>query len=435
MTPSSARPTSVATWLDRDAESVSPAYSRYSHLVVERAEGSHLFTVDGREVLDFGCGIAVTNLGHGHPDVVRAVHEQVDRLWHTSVTAIHPRLVEASEALVSVSPEGLDSVFLCNSGAEAVEASIKLARRATGRSEIIAFTGAFHGRTYGALSLTASKWKYRSGMGPFLPGIHHVRYPHCFQLCSHGRDEPCPIAEGEDIQRLFDSYVPPDSVAAIIVEPLQGEGGYVVPPKSFMPTLRRICDDNGILLIADEVQSGFGRTGRMFAVEHSGVTPDIMTVAKAMGNGLPVAAMVARHSVMRSWHPGEHGTTYGGNAVSCAAVVAVIEVIRREKLEERAAQLGRRVMDRVLPWKERFPKLGDVRGLGLMVGLEFMDGRRSDHQFTEAVMKNALDRDLLLLNCGLHGNVIRLIPPLTISEADLDHGLDVLEESIAEAAR
>ena len=422
----------AGVWRERDAELVSPAYSRYSDLVVDRALGAHLFTVDGRDVLDFGCGIGVTNLGHLHPAVVRAVHEQVDKLWHTSVTTLSPMMVEAAAALVSITPDGLDQVFLNNSGAEAVEASIKLARRATGRTEIIAFTGGFHGRTYGAITLTASKAMYREGMGPFLPGVHHVRYPHCFRYCGHGPEEECPIARGDELEHLFKTTVPPDSVAAVIVEPLQGEGGFVVPPATFLPRLREICDEHGILLVCDEVQSGFGRTGRFFCVEHSGVRPDIICVAKAFGNGLPIAGIVATHKVMSAWHAGEHGSTYGGNAVACAAAVAVIETMRSERLPDRAAALGKRVLERLRGWRDEFSVVGDVRGLGLMIGIEFMRDGKPAPDIVTGVQRRCLERDLLVLSCGIDGNVIRLLPPLTIDEHELDRGLDILEQSVGE---
>ena len=430
------RADSAGVWRERDAELISPAYSRYSDLVVERASGSHLYTVDGRDVLDFGCGIGVTNLGHGHPAVVRAVHEQVDRLWHTSVTTLNPVLVEAAAALVSVAPDGLDQVFLSNSGAEAVEASIKLARRATRRTEIIAFTGGFHGRTYGALTLTASKAKYRESMGPFLPGVHHVRYPYCLRYCTHGPEEQCPIARGDELEHLFKTTVPADSVAAIVVEPLQGEGGFVVPPRDFLPQLRRICDEHGILLVCDEVQSGFGRTGRFFCVDHSGVRPDIMCVAKAFGNGLPIAGIVATHAVMSAWHPGEHGSTYGGNPVACAAAVAVIETMRAERLPERAAALGKQVMSRLRGWTDEFEAVADVRGLGLMIGIEFTRGGQPAADIARSVQRRCVDEDLLVLTCGIDDNVVRLLPPLTVTEEDLTMGLDILEENVrAEASR
>jgi 4-aminobutyrate aminotransferase len=421
----------AATWRERDAELISPAYHRYSDLVVESALGAHLHTVDGRDVLDFGCGIGVTNLGHRHPAVVAAVHEQVDRLWHTSVTTFHPQMIEAAAALVSVTPPGLDQVFLNNTGAEAVEGAIKLARRFTGRSEIIAFVGAFHGRTYGALSLTASKAAYRRGMGPLLPGVHHIRYPYCFRYCSHPAGALCDLVERE-LQLLFATTTAPDTVAAIVVEPVQGEGGYVVPPATFMPMLRKVCDEHGILLVADEVQSGFGRTGRMFAVDHTAVEPDIMCVAKALGNGMPIAATIARHRVMHAWHEGEHGSTYGGNPVACAAAIAVIETLTRDRIPERADRLGRRVMERARGWQKQMPELADVRGLGLMIGLEFMHDGAPATALVDRIASNALARDLLVLSCGIDGNVIRLIPPLTIPEPELDAGLDILEAAMRE---
>jgi 4-aminobutyrate aminotransferase len=424
----------AATWRERDAELISPAYHRYSDLVVESAEGAHLHTVDGRDVLDFGCGIGVTNLGHRHPAVVAAVHAQVDRLWHTSVTAFHPQMIEAAASLVSITPPGLDQVFLANTGAEAVEGAIKLARRSTGRSDIIAFVGAFHGRTYGALSVTASKATYRRGMGPLLPGVHHVRYPYCFRYCSHPSGALCDLVERE-LELLFATTTAPDTVAAILVEPVQGEGGYVVPPATFMPMLRKVCDEHGILLIADEVQSGFGRTGRMFAVDHTGVDPDIMCVAKALGNGMPIAAIIARHKVMRAWHEGEHGSTFGGNPVACAAAIAVIETLSRERIPERAERLGRKVMERARGWQSEIPALADVRGLGLMIGMEFMQDGAPATALVDRIAAAALARGLLVLSCGIDANVIRLIPPLTIPEDELDAGLDILEAAMREVAR
>jgi 4-aminobutyrate aminotransferase len=421
-------------WRDRDAELISPAYSRYSDLVVERAEGSHLYTVDGRDVLDFGAGIGVVNLGHRHPAVAEAVHAQVDRLWHTSVTALNTVSISAAEALVRITPPGLDTVFLCNSGAEAVEGALKLARKATGRSEIIAFRGGFHGRTYGALTLTASKSKYHQGVGPLLPGVHHVEYPYCLRRCPADDSGRCAVAAGEEIERLLDTTVAPSDVAAIVVEPVLGEGGYVVPPAEFLPALRRICDAHGILLVCDEVQSGVGRTGRNFAVDHSGVVPDIMCVAKGFGNGMPIGAVVAPAAVMRAWHPGDHGTTFGGNPVACAAAIAVVEVLERERIPERAARLGAAAMSRLRSWQSWAPQLADVRGLGLMIGLEFLDAqRRPLPDLVSDVRNRALAEDVLVLGCGTDENVIRLSPPLTIPEDDLQRGLDVLEKSLREA--
>ena len=426
----------AAAWRARDAAVMSTAYGRYSDLVVERADGAHLLTVDGRDVLDLGCGIGVTNLGHNHPAVVSAVRAQVEQLWHTSVTALHPRMIEAAEALVGVAPAGLDRVFWCNSGAEAIEGAIKLARRATGRSEIIAFDGAFHGRTYGALTLTASRARYHAGMGPFLPGVHHVAYPRCL-TCPLRDGSACCSAAGQEIEALFRTRVDPRDVAAVVVEPVLGEGGYVVPPAEFLPALRALCDAHGILLVADEVQSGIARTGRMFAVEHVGVAPDIMAVAKGLGNGMPVAALVARREVMEAWQPGDHGTTYGGNPVACAAAGAVIETIVRDGLCARAAMLGERVLERLGGWRSWAPEVADVRGLGLMIGVEMRDPASGAAlpELVTRLRQAALRRDLLVLGCGTEENVVRLLPPLTIPEADLDIALDRLEAALGEARR
>ena len=415
----------AAQWRERDAAHVAGCYSRYSDLVVERARGAHLYTVDGRDVLDFGCGIGVTNLGHGHPAVVEAVHAQVDRLLHTSVTTHNVPMIEAAEAIAAVTPEGIESVFLCNSGAEAVEAAIKVARKATRRSDVIAFLGGFHGRTYGALSLTASKAKYHAAMGPLLPGVHHVPYP-------RPDDGEAAVAA---LERLLASTVAPEDVAAIVVEPVLGEGGYVIPPGDFLPGLRRLCDRHGILLVADEVQTGFARTGRLFAVEHTDTRPDIICLAKGLGNGMPVAAMAATPEVMGAWHPGDHGTTYGGNPVACAAVVAVIRTIRSEGLVERSARLGDAVLERARGWPAINPRVADVRGLGLMIGVEFTTaGGGPDPQTVAQVRAAALEAGVLLLNCGTDDNVVRLIPPLTIPEDELDAGLDIIEASLAACA-
>jgi 4-aminobutyrate aminotransferase len=434
-TPASAGVDQAQLWRDRDAELLSPAYARYSDLVVDSAEGCRLHTVDGRDVLDMGAGIAVVNLGHRHPAVVAAVHAQVDKLWHTSVTTLNTVAIRAAEALTRIAPHGLDTVFFCNSGAEAVEGALKLARKATGRSEIIAFRGGFHGRTYGALTLTASKAKYHQGIGPLLPGVHHVEYPYCLRRCPPDASGRCGVAAGEEIARLLATTVAPSDVAAIVVEPVLGEGGYVVPPAEFLPSLRRICDAHGILLVADEVQSGVGRTGRWFAVDHFGVVPDVLCVAKGFGNGMPIGAVVAPSSLMRAWQAGDHGTTFGGNPVSCAAAIAVVETMEREKVVERAARLGASAMSRMREWQSWAPQLAEVRGLGLMIGLEFLDPSSPAPlpDLVTSVRNRALAADVLLLAAGTDENVIRLSPPLTIAEDELAHGLDVLERSLREA--
>ncbi len=423
-----------AAWRERDHKAVSGAYSRYTDLVVQDAEGSFLIDVDGRRFLDFGCGIAVTSLGHRHPDVVRAVHRQVDSYWHTSVVTEHVRLTEAAERVAAICPDPLDTVFFANSGAEVVEGALKLARRVTRRQGIICFTGGFHGRSFGALSVTTSKVHYREGYNPLLPGVYTTPYPYCFRNCQHAADEPCPIAAGLELERLFKHVVPAEEVAAILVEPIQGEGGYIVPPAGFLATLRRIADQHGIVLIFDEVQTGVGRTGRWLASEHDGVVPDVVTLAKALGNGLPVGAIVARGELMREWPAGSHGSTFGGNAVSLAAVVATLDVIERDGLLQRASEIGERITQRARGWQQQVGGPADVRGRGAMIGLEFMDSAGlPDAERVEAIRAACLDRGLLILGCGIDDNVIRLIPPLTISDPELDQALETLEVAVRQS--
>jgi 4-aminobutyrate aminotransferase len=336
---------------------------------------------------------------------------------------MNPPAIRAAEALVRIAPRGLDQVFLCTSGTDAVEAALKLARKATGRTDIIGFEGAFHGRTYGALSVSASQRRHRAGVGPFLPGTHTVPYP----SGSLGRTE-------DAIARLFATRLDPSDVAAVIVEPVLGEGGYVVPPPEFLPYLRRLCDEHGIVLIVDEIQSGLGRTGRLFATDHVGVAPDILCVAKAFGNGLPIAAIAAGHGLMGVWERGDHGSTFGGNPIACAAAEAVVETLEREGLADRAARLGAHAIDRMDRWMETIPSVDDVRGLGLMIGIELVSPDRiGGGELAERVRARALARGLLLLSCGTFGNVLRVIPPLTIPEQELEMGLDIIEECLREA--
>ncbi len=422
-------------WRDRDRMSVSPAYSRYTDLVVADADGAFVTDVDGRRYLDLGCGIAVTSLGHRHPAVSAAVRAQVDGYWHTSVVTQHIRQTEAAERVAAIAPGPLDSVFFANSGAEVVEGSIKLARRATGRSGILVFQGGFHGRTLGAVSCTTSQAHYREGYAPLLPEVYTTPYPYCFRTCTHAATAPCPIALGQELDRLFRQMVAPTQLAAILVEPIQGEGGYVVPPAGFLGRLRRLCDEHGILLIADEVQTGMGRTGRWFAVDHEGIVPDILITAKSLGNGLPIGAIVARAELMGVWDPGAHGSTFGGNAVACAAAIAVIDTIERDGLLERATQLGERCRAAAREWQAAGTGPADVRGVGAMVGLEFQDREgRSETDRVGRIRAACLDGGVIVLSCGLDDNVIRLIPPLTMTDAELESGLAVLGAAI-EATR
>jgi 4-aminobutyrate aminotransferase len=422
----------TAQWLQRDAAVITPAYHRYTDIVATRGEGSYLHDVDGRAYLDFGSGIAVTSLGHGHPAVIEAVKAQVERLVHVSVTAQHELNIRLAERLCELTPPGLEMCFLANSGAEAVEGAMKLARRVLGRTEIIGFRGSFHGRTYGALSLTTSKAHYREGYGPLLPGVHHVPFPYPLRM---GGAEAA-LAETEDaILELF-SRVDPRTVAAFVVEPVLGEGGYVVPPAGFLPMLRRIADQHGILLVADEVQTGIARTGRMFAVEHTATVPDVLLSAKALGSGFPISAIIGRRDLMEAWPPGAHGSTFGGNPVSCAAALATLDVVEREGLADRAARLGEGVLGRLQESVAPNPGVAEVRGVGLMVGVEFgPDGdRRTPKERQEAVRLACLEREVLVLSCGGDDEVIRLIPPLTILQDDLDRGLSVFEEAVGATA-
>ncbi|MHB8509278.1 MAG: aspartate aminotransferase family protein [Candidatus Dormibacteria bacterium] len=419
-------------WLDRDRQVITHAYHRYNDLVVDRGEGSRLFDVEGRAFIDFACGIAVTSLGHGHPAVLDAARRQMEKLVHVSVVAQHELNVRLAERLVELAPAGLEMAFLANSGAEAVEGAIKLARRVLGRSEIVAFTGGFHGRTYGAMTLTSSKAHYSDGYGPLLPGVHHVPYPRPLDM---GGDDAALGVTRAGIEDLF-SRVSPGTVAAFVVEPVLGEGGYVVPPPGFMPMLRQLADEHGILLVADEVQSGVARTGKWWAVDHSSTAPDVMLVAKALGNGFPISAILGRRDLMEAWPPAAHGSTFGGNPVACAAALATLEVIEEQGLARRAGDLGAEILERLTEATGSDAGVRQVRGLGLMLGIEFQaDGRHdSGRERQEAVRAASLAHGLVILSCGRDDEVIRLIPPLNISGGDLDEGLGALESAISHTA-
>src|SRR5438309_4355188 len=403
-------------WLARERAHLSQVLYRYTPIVIDHAKGSYLYTVDGRRYLDFASGIAVTNLGHGHPEVIRAAKDQLDRLVHISVVAHHEPAIQLAERIADLAPGKLDKVFFANSGAEAVEGAVKLARYVTRRPAIIAFQGAFHGRTYGALSLTASKSYYRERYEPFLPSIYHVPYPYAYRNPSGPGDEATLKYVFDFIDEMLDTRVPPRNVAAFIVEPVLGEGGYVVPPADFMPRLRKLCDRHDILLIADEVQSGYGRTGKMFACEHTGVVPDIMTLAKSIASGLPLIAVVASSRLMDQWEPAAHGSTFGGNPVACAAGIATLDVIEQEHILANAVTRGAELMRRLLELKARTASIGDVRGLGLMVGVELVkkDGA-PDKELQARMRKVCIDSVLVILICGKYVTVLRHLPTLNDS--------------------
>lgn len=412
---------------------ISPVWTRYTSIVAERAEGAYVYDRDGTRYLDFTCGIGVTNTGHCHPKVVRAVQEQAAKLLHGQANIIfHPPLLELAEELRTIVPEELDCFFLSNSGAEAVEGAIKLARHATARPNVIVFQGSFHGRTALTMALTTSKTIYRAGYQPLPAGVFVAPYPYTYRY-GWGPEETEVFCLRE-VEFLLMTQTAPWETAAILVEPVLGEGGYVVPPPGFLKGLRRICDEHSILLIADEVQSGFGRTGKWFAVEHFGVVPDIMVMAKGLASGLPLSGVAARRELMERWVPGSHGGTYGGNAIACAAAVATIRTIREEGLLENARQSGAWLMEQLRALQAEFSIIGDVRGLGLMIGVEFTapDGSPAT-DLAKALGKGCLKRHLLLLTCGPWSNTVRWIPPLTVTREQMEEALTTFKDALAEA--
>jgi len=415
-----------------DLSALSPVWGRAipATLVAERGEGAYLYTTDGRKLLDFTCGIGVTNTGHAHPKVVRAVQAQAAKLLHAQANIVyHEPLIQLTRALREVLPAPLDTFFFSNSGAEILEAAVKLAKAATKRPNIIVFSGSFHGRTHLTMAMTTSKTIYRAGYQPLVPGIFVAPFPYAYK---YGWDEDTTVDYClRELKLLLKAQTAPEETAAMVIEPVLGEGGYVPPPARFMQGLREICDHYGILLVADEVQSGFGRTGKWFAFEHFGIVPDMVTMAKGLASGLPLSGLAASHDLMAKWTPGSHGGTYGGNALSCAAAVATIGVMRDEKLPENAAAMGGVLMAGLRRLQEEHPEIGDVRGLGLMVGTEFTNARgEPDTDRAKAVVKAALDRDLLLLTCGSYDNTIRWIPPLIATEAEVKAGLERFEEAL-----
>jgi len=421
----------------RDMQTVSPSYTRSYPLVAHRGEGAIVEDVDGNSFLDFNAGIAVVSTGHCHPQVVEAIREQAGRLIHMSGTDFYyEEMVHLAERLSAVSPGGVPRrVSFGNSGAEAIEGAIKLARYHTGRDKFIAFLGAFHGRTMGALSLTARKAVQRKGFGPLVPGVVHAPYPYCYR-CPFGREpETCAVECAKFIEdTLLSTIAPAEEMAAIVIEPVQGEGGYIVPPQKFFDELQRIAARSGILLVLDEVQSGAGRTGKMWAAEHFGLTPDIFAVAKGIASGMPLGGTVARAESMR-WPRGAHASTFGGNPVSCAAALVRLELLERE-LVDNAARMGAYLMDRMREWPRRFPMVGEVRGLGLMIGIELVRNQATKEKAPAArdrVVQLAFERGLLVLGAG--DNTIRLSPPLVITRDQSDFALDVLEECLTIAIR
>jgi 4-aminobutyrate aminotransferase len=418
--------------IERDNKVLSPSYTRAYPLVVDRGEGAIVIDVDGNRFLDFNAGIAVVATGHCHPQVVKAIQEQAARLVHMSGTDFYySNMVDLAEKLAAIAPgNATRRVYFGNSGAEAVEASLKLARYHTGRHRFIAFTGAFHGRTMGALSLTASKAVQRRRFGPLIPGVHHIPYAYCYR-CAYGRTpDSCAVECAKVIEtQLVKTIAPADEVAAIVLEPVQGEGGYIVPPPRFIEELERIARKFGMLLVFDEVQSGMGRTGKMWAADHFGAVPDIIAVAKGIASGMPLSATVARAEIM-TWPPGSQASTFGGNPVSVAASLATIELLEKELIDN-AAQVGAHMMNRMRAWPQQFASVGEVRGLGLMLAFELVkdkDTREAFPELRDRLIERAFERGVLALGAG--ESSIRLSPPLILTRDQADFALGVLEECI-----
>lgn len=419
-------------YLDLDDKFVNPVLSRTARIVAEKARGSWIYCMNGDAYLDLATGIAVNNVGHCHPRVVEAIKAQAENLIHTSVTTHHKGYIELAKKLHELSPGRLDSTFLANSGAEAVEGAVKLARYVTGRPAIINFRGSFHGRTMMTMALTTSKLYYREKYEPLPGSIYTVPFPYVYRSHFRNDAQACVEETFKHIDMLFHQFVHPEQVAAFIIEPVQGEGGYVVPPKGFLPRLRKLADEHGIMLIMDEVQTGFGRTGKMFATEHENVEPDIMLMAKGIAGGMPLSGFISRREITAKWPAGRHGSTFGGNPVSCAAALATIQVIEDEKLVERSAKVGKEMQDRLKKIADKNKHVGEVRGLGMMIGIEFNDENgEPGKEIAEKVAGRCLDQKMIVLTCGTGGQVIRLIPALNITDADAEKALDILEKAIS----
>jgi 4-aminobutyrate aminotransferase len=418
-----------------DRRLISPSYTRSYPLVAKRGRGIRVEDVDGNEFLDMSAGIAVASTGHCHPEVVAAIRKQAGELLHISSTDFYDEhITDLAERLSAVAPmPGPHKFFYGNSGAEAIECALKLARYHTGRQQVISFFGAFHGRTMGALSLTGSKPQQKRRFSPLVPGVTHIRYPYAYRGCSGGAqdEEAFSLGCARFIEeKLFKTILAPEEVAAIFVEPIQGEGGYVVAPDNFLRELRAICTRHGILLVVDEVQCGAGRTGKWWAIQHSGVEPDIVCMAKGIASGMPLGVCMSRAEIM-DWAPGSHASTFGGNPVSIAAALATMDVLEREGVDN-AARVGELMLERLRGWKQTHPLVGDVRGRGLMIGIELVRDKITREPATE--LRNhlealAFERGLMVLGCG--ETTLRLCPPLLINEYEATVALDILEESLS----
>ena len=417
----------------RDRPVTTPSYPRDYPFVMARGRGAEVWDVDGNRYLDFMAGIGVCSTGHAHPQVVQAIKEAADDFLHISSDYWHERMTRVAEKINALDPMREPvQVLICQSGTESVEGALKLARYVTGRPRFIGFLGGFHGRTMGALAFTSSKYTQQMGFFPTMPGVTHVPYPNPYRPLLNGADQGQAVLDYiENV--LFQSNLPPAEVAAILVEPIQGEGGYLVPPDSFLPGLRALCDRHGILLIFDEVQCGVGRSGRMFASQHWGVSPDIMTLAKGLASGLPMGLVIARRALMEKWKRGAHGNTFGGNPLCCAAALATLDLVEREYAAN-AAAVGAYFLERLRGLAERFECIGEVRGKGLMIGMELVADRSSRtpaRALCEELLRRAFHNGLLLLSCGV--STVRFIPPLMIGRSHVDEAMGLIEISLKEA--
>jgi 4-aminobutyrate aminotransferase len=424
--------------LERDSKVLSPSYARDYGFVMDHGKGAQVWDVDGNRYVDFCAGIAVNATGHAHPEIVQAIQDQAEKYIHISSDFYHELMVRVAERINEIAPMREDvTVFLANSGTESVEAALKLARYATGRRQFIGFLGAFHGRSMGSLSFTASKARQQERFFPTMPGVWHVPYPDpyrpLFPVPQNGDEGDAVVNYIENI--LFTTALPPDEVAAILVEPIQGEGGYIVPPKNFFPRLRALCDKHGILLISDEVQAGVGRTGKWWAIQHDNIEPDIICIAKGIASGIPMGAMAARKSIGAKWKPGAHGNTYGGNPIACVSALKTLELVERAYMQNAATQ-GAYILDALAEMQARHTCIGDVRGRGLMIGVEFVADRATKEPARELrnrVIHRSFETGLLMLGCGQ--STIRFCPPLMIERDLIDEGLEIFERAVSEVGK
>lgn len=416
-------------------ELLSPVWTHLTEIHPVRGEGIYLYDGEGNQYIDFTSGIGVTNTGHCHPKVVDAIREQANNLIFGQINiVISPKVVELAEKLNNVTPPGIDRFFFSNSGAEAVEASIKLARAATGRRNIIVMQGSFHGRTHQTMAMTTSKTAYRHNYQPLPSGVFVAPFPYSYYF---GWDEEETIEFClRQLDLLLHSQSAPDETAAIIIEPILGEGGYVPAPSGYLQELRKVCDQHNILLIVDEIQTGFGRTGKFFAFEHANIIPDIIVMAKGLGSGLPISGIAASSKLMERWIPGTHGGTYGGGSmIPIVGASATIDVLLNEKLVENAAKMGDYLLLQLEALKKKYPGIGDVRGRGLMIGVEFSDSEgQPDAESASAVLAACLKKNLLILNCGSYKNVIRWIPPLIVTKEQIDTAIALFDEALSTAS-